>query len=47
MAEAIRQGKLLAMGKSAGQGSEPSPKKPSPVVMKKGGMVKGKGGKRC
>ena len=45
MAEAIRQGKLLAMGKSTPQGREPAPKKPSPVVMKKGGQVKG--GKRC
>lgn len=41
MAEAIKQKKLLAMGKSAPQGAMPSPKKASPVVMKKGGSVKG------
>lgn len=44
MAEAIRQQKMLAMGKKAPQGAEPAPKKPPPVVMKKGGFVKGKKG---
>ena len=45
MAEAIRQKKLLAMGKPSPQGMEPAPKKLPSVVMKKGGSVK-KGGKR-